>query len=170
MADELIDIVDEKDVVTGTVLKSVAHLEGILHRVVIVEVINSKGEWLMVRQAPDRQDPGKFVNPVGGHVQSGEPVTSAVRREVKEELGIDVSEFEFIGKKIYSRQVREKKENHLFVLYQVHSDEEPTLNEESVDYRWFSREQLKKELQDNPTVFGASFIFVVNSFFPELLS
>lgn len=169
MTDELIDIVDEHDKVVGTAMKSEAHDKGLLHRTVISEVVNQKGEWLLVLQADDRQDPGQYVSPVGGHVRSGETVDEALKREVKEEVGLVVSDYEFIGKAVYNRTVRGKQENHLFILYRIVSDEEPKLNEESVGFKRFTEAELKHSLEENPAVFGNAFIFVVNTFFPELL-
>ncbi|MFA6005365.1 MAG: NUDIX domain-containing protein [Patescibacteria group bacterium] len=170
MDDEKVDIVNEEDVVISTALKSEAHAQGLLHRVVLAEVVNEKGEWLLVKQAADRQDPGLYVNPVGGHVGAGESTTDALKREVQEELNVAVNEFEFIGKAIFNREVNGKKENHLFIVFRVHSEEEPKLNHEAVSYQRFSVEQIKSMLEDSPQVFGKSFIFVANTFFPDLFT
>jgi hypothetical protein len=60
---EMVDIVNENDEVTGQADKRKAHAEGLLHRTVISEVKNGKGEWLLVKQAGDRQDAGQYVSP-----------------------------------------------------------------------------------------------------------
>ena len=86
--DEQVDIVNENNEVIGQADKSEAHQKGLLHRTVISEVINSTGEWLLVKQASDRQDPGQYVSPVGGHMRAGESEISALLREAEEELGI----------------------------------------------------------------------------------
>lgn len=169
MTDELIDIVDENDKVIGQAMKIEAHAKGLLHRTVIAEVINEKKEWMLIIQAPDRQDPGQYVSPVGGHVQAGETEVDALRREVREEVGIAVNEFEYVGKAVFNRTVRGNQENHLFVLYKIFADEEPKLNAESVSFKRFSESELKRDLEENPARFGNAFIFVVNTFFPELL-
>lgn len=62
---EHVDIVDENDNVLYSTSKKEAHEKGLLHRCVIAEVINSKGEWLLIKQSKTKQEPGKFVSPMG---------------------------------------------------------------------------------------------------------
>lgn len=87
---ELFPIVDEKGNVLGTISRGHAH-DGckILHPVVHLHVFNSKEE-LYLQKRPDWKDiqPGKWDTAVGGHVELGESIESALYREVKEELGI----------------------------------------------------------------------------------
>lgn len=166
--EEPVDIVDEDDRVLYQTTKSDAHAQGLLHRTVIAEMINSRGEWILVKQASDRQDPGQYVSPTGGHVQAGESVEEALKREVKEELGIEPSRYRFVGKAIYRRTVRGRDENHYFILYEIFSDEEPILNHESVSWKRFTMEELARELSEKPEQFGAAFHFVIRTFYPKI--
>ena len=70
--EETVDIVNEQDEIVRQATKIEAHAKGLLHRTVISELINSKGEWVLVKQAADRQDAGQYVSPMGGHVDGGE--------------------------------------------------------------------------------------------------
>lgn len=54
---EKVNIVDVHNQFVSTCTKSKAHRLGLLHPVIIAEVQNQKGEWLLVKQSPDRQDP-----------------------------------------------------------------------------------------------------------------
>ena len=85
---ELVDVVDEQGTVLKIVLKQEAHRQGLLHKTVISEVIDSSGRWLLVKQSGERQDAGQFVSPVGGHVQAGETEVQALKREAEEEVGL----------------------------------------------------------------------------------
>ena len=58
---EIVDIVNEKDEVLGSCSKEECHEKGILHRVIISQLIDSKGNWVLVKQASDRQDAGQFT-------------------------------------------------------------------------------------------------------------
>ena len=61
----------------------------ILHPVVHLHVFNSRGD-VYLQKRPEWKDvqPGKWDTSVGGHVDYGEDIPSALQREVREELGI----------------------------------------------------------------------------------
>ena len=167
--DELLDIIDEDGKVLEIVTKREAHQRGLLHKTVISEVIDSKGRWLLVKQASDRQDAGQYVSPVGGHVSSGETNEQALKREANEELGLEGDyKFEFIGKKIFNRSVLGRQENHYFIVYKIYSDAEPILNHESESYKYFTEDELRAEFKNHPESFGDAFHFVVKNMFPFL--
>lgn len=167
--DELVDIVDENDQVLYQTTKGKAHIEGLLHRCVIGLVINSNGEHVLVKQTPDRQDAGQYVSPVGGHVQAGENTDDALKRETEEEIGLKDISFKCIGKKIFSREVIGRKENHFFIVYEIYSDEEYTLGPEAESYKAFSPEELRHLLKTSPQLFGNSYLFQLKMFYPEIL-
>ncbi|MBN1559601.1 NUDIX domain-containing protein [candidate division KSB1 bacterium] len=90
--DEWFDIVTPQGKVVGKAPRSLCHGNpNLLHPVVHVHVFNSKGElWLQKRAATKEIEPGKWGTSVGGHVASGEKISDALLREVKEELGVDM--------------------------------------------------------------------------------
>lgn len=168
--DEQVDVVDEKNIVLRSVSKTQAHKEGLLHRTVISQYINAKREWVLVRQASDRQDAGQFVSPTGGHVQSGETEDDAVKREAMEEMGVDAIDLKPVGKAIFRRTVGWKDENHYFVAYEIYGEKDPVLNHESVEWRRFTEDELRSELRAHPDIFGAAFHFIIDQFYPQLKS
>ncbi len=166
--DEEVDVVNEQNEVVGTVMKKEAHAKGLLHRCVVAEVIDSQGRWTLVQQASDRQDAGQFVSPVGGHIQAGESYEDALKREAFEEMGLRNFTYKYVGKIIYNREVLGRKENHFFVQFEIYSDEPPKLNHEAVDFRVFTEEELKAALKETPEIFGDAFMFVLQSFYPDM--
>lgn len=164
----MVDIITENGDVIGQVPKDEAHKKGLLHCCVVAEVIDSQGNWTLVKQAADRQDAGQFVSPVGGHISAGENEETALKREALEEMGLTDFRFKRIGQAIFNREVIGRKENHLFVLFEIYTDQKPTLNHESVAFEKFSREELQQQLRQNPTKFGDAFWFAVRKLYPEL--
>ena len=167
---EIVDIVDEKLNRLYQKSKQEAHKKGLLHRTVIAEVINSQGEWLLVKQAADRQDPGKYVSPVGGHMRAGESEIDSLKRETEEELGFKKFTYKRIGQVIYDRKVKDRQENHYFIIYEIYSDQKPMLNDESIAYKLFNVEKLKKQLKNNRKIFGDAFFPIIENFYQEFLA
>jgi isopentenyldiphosphate isomerase len=81
----------------------------LLHPVVHLHVFNSKGQ-LYLQRRPDWKDiqPGKWDTAVGGHIDYGETPQDALRREVREELGITDFVPEAIDKYVFE-SAREKE-------------------------------------------------------------
>lgn len=166
--DELVDVVDENENIIEVVSKKDAHERGLLHKVVVSEVIHSDGRWLLIKQSSDRQDAGQYVSPMGGHVTAGEPDEQALKREAEEELGLTGDyKYELAGKAILNRNVIGRQENHYFIVYKIFSDAEPKLNHESESYQYFTEPELRQELKDRPELFGDAFRFVLKNIFPE---
>lgn len=65
-------------------------------------MFNSRGEIYLQRR-PDWKDiqPGKWDTAVGGHIDYGETPEEALRREVREELGITHFKPVFIGRYVF---------------------------------------------------------------------
>lgn len=168
--EEIVDVVDEKDEVVYQVSKKEAHQKGLLHRIVISEIRDTAGNWIMTRQASDRQDAGQYVSPIGGHVTAGETEDEALIREAEEEFGIKDLPHKLIGKVIFNRHVLGRQENHYFILYEIYSDQkEFRTNHEVESYKSFTTEKLKRHLREHPKDFGDAFHFLVKTFYPELL-
>lgn len=88
--EEMFPLVDEEGNITGAASRGECHNGSkLLHPVVHLHVFNSRGE-LYLQRRPLWKDiqPGKWDTAVGGHVDLGESVEMALRREVREELGM----------------------------------------------------------------------------------
>lgn len=167
---ELLDIINETNEVLYQATKKDAHTKGLLHKTVTALVINSYGDHVLAKQSSDRQDAGRFVAPVGGHVGSGESEENALKRETQEEIGLSDFDYKLKGGKIFNRYVIDRQENHFLYLYEIISDEEFSLGDEAVGYEVFPIAKIKKLLKEKSSIFGDSYHFVLREFYPELLS
>ena len=166
---EIVDIVDENDNVLYQASRAEAHAKGLLHRCAVAQLINSRGEWILVKQASDRQDAGQYVAPVGGHVLAGENPDDALKRETLEEIGFEQFQQKLVGKGIYRRTALGRDENHYFLFYEIYSDIQPAITEEIADFEIFTKEKLREEIKQKPKKFGDAFYFTARAFYSELL-
>ena len=112
---ELLPLVDEEGRVIGSATRGQCH-DGskLLHPVVHLHVFDSAGR-LYLQQRPLWKDiqPGKWDTAVGGHVDYGEDISSALQREVREELGIEDFVPEFLLRYIFESE-RDRELVHVY--------------------------------------------------------
>lgn len=89
---ELIQIVDENGNFTGEIMdKEEAHDKNLLHNEVAVFIINNNKQVLLQkRSANKRFNPNKWAL-CAGHVDENEGLENAALRELKEEVGLEIS-------------------------------------------------------------------------------
>src|SRR5215475_9926997 len=92
MAEEIFDVVNEKDEVIGKRPRSEVHRLGLMHRATHVLVFNKRGQvFLQKRSMKKDRQPGVWDSSASGHVDSGEDYDTCVVRELGEEIGLRVS-------------------------------------------------------------------------------
>ena len=107
---EIFPIVNEDGIVIGKVQRSVAHNGSkILHPVVQLHVFSPDGK-IYLQKRPEWKDvqPGKWDTAVGGHVDFGEDIATAFKREIKEELGISECENVFLGNYVFESDIEKE--------------------------------------------------------------
>ncbi len=139
---ELFPVVDENGLVTGSATRGECHSgRKLLHPVVHLHVFNSRGE-LFLQRRPCWKDiqPGKWDTAVGGHVDYGESAEEALRREVREELGITDFIPEFVGKYVFESQ----RERELVYVNRTTYDGDIAPSTEELDGgRFWSMEEIR---------------------------
>ena len=113
---EIFPIVSDDGTVVGKATRGECHSGSkLLHPVVHLHVFNSSGD-VYLQKRPEWKDiqPGKWDTAVGGHIDYGETPEQALRREVREELGITQFTPRFVDKYVFE-SIREKE------LVYVHS-------------------------------------------------
>jgi isopentenyldiphosphate isomerase len=89
MSDELLDIVDDDDLVTGQEMRAVAHQRGLQHRGIHIFLVTAEGKLLVQQRSKHRgTSPLALDCSVSEHVKAGEGYPDAAARGLTEELGI----------------------------------------------------------------------------------
>ncbi|MBE6268303.1 MAG: NUDIX domain-containing protein [Bacteroidales bacterium] len=113
--EEIFPVVDENGTTVGKATRGECHSGSkLLHPVVHLHLFDSSGR-IYLQQRPLWKDiqPGKWDTAVGGHIDYGESVDAALRRETQEELGLAGLSVEFLLKYVFESE-RERELVHVF--------------------------------------------------------
>lgn len=158
--EEVFDLVDKKDVVIGSVLRSEVHGNPeLIHRVAHVLVFNTAGELYLQKRAKNKTvQPGKWDTSVGGHVDAGEQYLNAAVRETAEELGIAAPEeaFEYLYKYMHSNNF----ESEWVSTYKLIWDGQITVQESEIEKGrfWYIDEIREMNMGNGDSTFTPNFL------------
>ena len=118
-----------------------------LHPVIHLHIFNDAGElYLQKRSMTKDIQPGKWDTAVGGHIDYGETVEEALRREVREELGITAFTPQFITRYVFESAIEKELVNTFRTIY---NGEIKPDTEELDGGRFWSLEEIKSNLGQN---------------------
>lgn len=138
---ELLPLVDPAGNVIGKATRTECHNGSmLLHPVVHLHVFNEKGE-LYLQKRPTWKDiqPGKWDTAVGGHVDFGEDIYTALLREAREELGINAEGNELV--QMY--EFHSEREHELVYAHKIVYDKDIIPSEETDGGRFWTMQEIR---------------------------
>lgn len=130
---EILDIYDKNFEKIGTATRGEIHEKGHIHKVVHCwfEEDTENGKYCYFQQrAMYKSYPGLYGVMVGGHIDSGEDVFEALKREISEEAGISVREenISFINEIFENIVDGDFIDNEICEVYRYNVDEDTVFN------------------------------------------
>ncbi len=107
-------------------------------------ILNDKKEVLLIKRTiPPFK--GTWVLP-GGHVEYKEKVEDSLKREAKEEIGVELEIKELFG--VYSTPNRDPRDHIVTIVYtgKIKEGSEIKLGEEASDYKFFPLKDLSSNI------------------------
>ncbi len=119
MNEEWFPLVNEEGETIGKATRKECHSGSkMLHPVVHLHIFNEAGDlYLQKRSMTKDIQPGKWDTAVGGHIDYGETVEEALRREVREELGITDFSPQFITRYVFESAIEKELVNTFCTTY-----------------------------------------------------
>lgn len=156
--EEYLKIIDENNNLTGRDQpRSLAHKNGLWHRVVYIYFFRREGQLLYflanLRSVYKDTDPGKWATWLGGHVKSGQDELQAAVTEMSEEIGFEIEPVDLIdGGWRKLEKFPNNKEFHKILFYEFNGDlsELKFKDKEVQKVVWMSVDSIEQNMSVQP--------------------
>jgi len=153
--DEYFYVVDEEDKIIGKATREECHSNPrLIHRSIYIFVLNDQNEVFLQKRSMSKDlYPGYYTGSATGHVDYGEDYDMAAKRELEEELGIEVP-LQRLGKFISSSEF----EREISALYICHFNGPFKFNTQEITEGIFvSIDEIKRNLESGERKFADGF-------------
>lgn len=166
--EELFDVVDEQDQVTGRQVRREVHAQGLRHRAVHLLVVNTAGDIFLQKRSKTKDlFPGIWDSSAAGHVGAGEDYDGTALRELEEELGLKVAEGRGIEashpqiKRLFKIEARAETGQEFVWVYRVESEGPFVLQADEIECGdWFSPAAIDRWIERQPQELAPAFLFI----------
>jgi isopentenyldiphosphate isomerase len=154
--EEYFDVVDPNDAVVGRATRREVHARGLLHRAVHALVFNRSGELFLQKRSRHKDTaPGAWDSSASGHVDAGEDYDGCVRRELREEIGL---ELDHPPARWLRLQACEETGWEFVWVYRAEAEGPFILNPEEIECgAWCRPADIARRVQERPEDFAGSF-------------
>lgn len=163
MAEEIFDVVNERDEVIGQAPRKQVHAQGLWHRAVHVLVFNARGQvFLQKRSMLKDTAKGKWDSSSSGHLDTGEDYDACAMRELREEIGLIVTQ---TPRRMFKVDAGKETGWEFCWVYRCESEGPFTLHPDEIETgEWFAPEFVTKWIAEKPGEFASAFRLIWTRF------
>jgi len=161
---ELTQVVDEQDRIIGLKERPEINWQTDIYRVSALWLANSQDEVLIAqRKLTKDKDPGRWGPAAAGTLENGETYESNIYKEAEEEIGLSGRVFQ-LGPKTRIKEPRNYFCQWFTVVADKQLDEFTLQKDEVEELKWLPKEQLVKDIKENPQKYTPAFPTVLKLF------
>ena len=159
MSEEIFDVVNDRDEVVDFRPRSEVHRLGLMHRAIHVLVFNASGQvFLQKRSMKKDRQPGLWDSSASGHLDRGEDYDACALRELREEIGLELSAAPHRLFKLAAGP--ETDQEHVWV-YRCQAEGPFQLQPEEIEAGgWFSSEGVTRWMSERPQEFASALLLI----------
>lgn len=167
MEEQKIIVVDDDDNEIGLMTREKVDKENLRYRVSALWILNTSNECLLAKRASTKtHSPGMWGPAVAGTVEEGETYEDNIIKEAEEELGLGN-----LALKIGPKEKIDGKHKYFVQWYSCVVDKPIAgfrIQEEEVDeVKWYSEEEFRSKLTNNPEDFISTMPRLLDMFYSE---
>jgi len=159
MSEEIFDVVNERDEVTGQLPRREVHRLGLRHRAVHVLLFNRAGQIFLQKRSM-RKDmwPGAWDSSASGHLDTGEDYDTCAVRELREEIGLRVTR---TPDRLFKIEACAETGQEFCWVYRLEHEGPFELDPHEVERgEWFTPEHVTRWVGERPGEFASAFVLI----------
>lgn len=163
MSEEIFDVVNRHDEVTGQAPRREVHARGLWHRAVHVLVFNGRGEvFLQKRSMKKDTAKGKWDSSSSGHLDTGEDYDACAVRELREEIGLVVDQ---PPARLFKIDACQETGWEFCWVYRCASEGPFVLHPDEIETGgWFAPDAVTRRVEASPGDFASAFVLIWKTF------
>jgi isopentenyldiphosphate isomerase len=159
MSEEIFDVVNERDEIIGKQTRREVHRLGLKHRAVHVLVFNARGQIFLQKRSMKKDCfPGKWDSSASGHLDSGEDYDACAVRELREEIGLELTT---PPKRLFKIDACPGTGQEFVWIYRCETEGPFTLHPEEIERGdWFTPESVDNWMAERPDDFAGALLLI----------
>ena len=166
MNEEIFDVVNDHDETIGQKARIEVHRLGLKHRAVHVLVFNARGEIFLQKRSMKKDCfPGKWDSSASGHLDCGEDYDACAVRELREELGLRLSQ---PLKRLFKIDACAETGQEFVWIYRCEAEGPFRLHPEEIERGdWFTPKAVAQWMAERPEDFAGGLLLIWERLTPD---